>query len=91
MNRYVKDVVKNKRTFRLTFTKGTFGLWYCVGEEIYRKKRSIFDFTWKQQVFEFYTCSEDIVDIAMGKIQDVFDYEKCQSNIEKALNKFINE
>lgn len=38
MNRYVKDVVKDNRTFRLTFTKDTFGLWYCIGEEIYRKK-----------------------------------------------------
>ena len=94
MGKWVKDIQKNNRTFRLTFINDYLvdGLWYCIGEEIYRKKKHIFDFSWKEKVFEFYTGNDiNIIDKAMGKIQDIFDDEKNKSNTINVLNNFVKE
>ena len=49
MKKWVKDIVKNNRTFRLTFYEDSTiqVMWNCIGEEIYHKKKNIFDFSWK--------------------------------------------
>lgn len=93
MEKWVKDIKKGNRTFRLTFIEDTCikGLWHCIGEEIYRKKKNIFDFTWKEEVFEFYTGNGDIVKKAMGRIQDIFDDEKSRGKTIKVLNDFVEE
>ena len=93
MEKWVKDIQKGNRTFRLTFTEDTVikGLWRCVGEEIYRKKKNIFDFTWKEEVFEFYTGNGDIVKKAIGKIKDIFDDEKSRGKTIQVLNDFVKE
>lgn len=93
MGKWVKDIQKNNRTFRLTFMEDVTvkGLWHCVGEEIYRKKKNIFDFTWKEEVFEFYTDNGDIVKKAMGKIKDIFDDEKSRGKTIQILNDFVKE
>lgn len=91
MREWVKDIIKNGRTFRLTFIQDAFikGLWHCVGEEIYRKKKNIFDFTWKNQIFEFYSDGNAIVEKALCKIDDIFKEEEIQLNIIKSLDNFI--
>ena len=93
MGKWVKDIKKGNRTFRLTFTEDALvkGWWRCVGEEIYRKKKNIFDFTWKEEVFEFYTGNGDIVGKAMGRIQDIFDDETSRGKTIKSLDDFVKE
>lgn len=93
MGKWVKDIQKGNRTFRLTFTEDACvkGLWYCVGEEIYRKKKNIFDFTWKEEVFEFWAVNGDIVKKAMDKIQDIFDDEKSRGKTIQILDDFVKE
>ena len=93
MEKWVKDIQKGNRTFRLTFTEDVAikGFWHCVGEEIYRKKKNIFDFTWKEEVFEFYTGNGDIVKKAMGKIKDIFDDEQSRGKTIQILNDFVKE
>ena len=85
MEKWVKDIQKGNRTFRLTFMEDTLvkGFWHCVGEEIYRKKKNIFDFTWKEEVFEFYTGNGDIVKKAIGKIKDIFPFLFTISSLTK--------
>lgn len=87
---YTKDIIENNRTFRLTFFEDKIikGLWYCLGEEIYRKKKNVFDFGWKKKVFEFCTTNENIVEMALGRIQDIFDDEQIRLNIIKSLDNF---
>lgn len=93
MGKWVKDIQKGNRTFRLTFIEDTVmkGLWHCVGEEIYRKKKNIFDFTWKEEVFEFYTGNGDIVKKAMNKINDIFGDEKSRGKTIQILDDFVKE
>lgn len=92
MNSWVKDVEINKRKFRLTFSEDTVckGLYHCLGEEIYHDKKHLLDFGWKDQVFEFYTADEDIIDIAFTKINSLFDSEKTNKIIKDKLDTFIN-
>ena len=93
MEKWVKDIQKGNRTFRLTFIEDTYikGLWHCIGEEIYRKKKNIFDFSWKEEVFEFYTGNGNIVEKAMDKIQNIFNDEKSRGKTIKSLNEFVKE
>lgn len=93
MRKWVKDIKKGNRTFRLTFIEDACikGLWHCIGEELYHKKKNIFDFSWKEEVFEFYTGNEDIVNMAMKSIQNIFDAEKSRGKTIKSLNEFVKE
>lgn len=93
MEKWVKNIQKGNRTFRLTFMEDAVikGLWHCIGEEIYRKKKNIFDFTWKEEVFEFYTGNGDIVKKAMNKINDILGNEKNRRKTIKVLNDFVKE
>lgn len=93
MEKWVKNIQKGNRTFRLTFMEDSVikGLWHCIGEEIYRKKKNIFDFTWKEEVFEFYTGNGDIVKKAMNKINDILGNEKSRIKTIKILNDFVKE
>ena len=93
MRKWIKDIIKNGRTFRLIFIQDCVieGLWYCSGEEIYRRKKNIFDFTWKNQVFEFYTDGNDIVEKALCKIDNIFKEEEIQLNTIKALDNFVEK
>ena len=94
MKTWVKDVVREGRTFRLTFYKDSISrvIWHCLGEEIYRKKKNIFDFTWKKQVFEVCCLSGDvIIDEALAKIQDMLDDEKKVNKEIELLDEFVKE
>lgn len=93
MKKWVKDIIKNGRTFRLIFIQDCVieGLWYCSGEEIYRRKKNIFDFTWKNQVFEFYTCNTNIIQKALNKIDSVLKDETNRGYIIKALDNFVEK
>lgn len=92
MKKWVKDVMRNKRTFRLTFYEESInGLWHCVCEEIYHKKKNIFDIGWKGEVFEFYTCSKDVINMALERIDDIFTQEKDRGHVIKSLDEFVNK
>lgn len=52
MEKWIKDITRNNRTFRLTFYEEPLcnGMWHCIVEEIYRKKKNIFDLSWKDEI-----------------------------------------
>lgn len=93
MKKWVKDIIKNNRTFRLTFYEDSTiqGMWNCIGEEIYHKKKNIFDIGWKGDVFEFYTCSKDIINMALERIDEIFEQEYDRGYTIKALDDFVKK
>jgi hypothetical protein len=93
MRKWVKDIVKNNRTFRLTFYEDSTiqGMWNCIGEEIYHKKKNIFDLSWKNEIFRFYTCNTNIIQKALKQIDSVLKDETNRGYIIKALDNFVEK
>jgi hypothetical protein len=91
MKKWVKDIVKNNRTFRLTFYEDSTiqGIWSCIGEEIYHKKKNIFHFSKKNQIYRFHTCDTDIIKMALNKIDNILKDETDRGYIIKALDSFV--
>lgn len=91
MKKWIKDITKNNRTFRLTFYEEPLvnGLWYCICEEIYRKKKNIFDLFWKDEVFSFCTVDKNVVKKALKKIDFIFKNEREREYTIKELNNFV--
>lgn len=93
MKKWVKDIVKNNRTFRLTFYEDSTiqGMWNCIGEEIYHKKKNIFDLSWKNEIFRFYTCNKNVIKEALCQIDSILKDEKDRGYTIKALDDFVKE
>lgn len=93
MRKWVKDIKKNNRIFRLTFYEdfSIQGLWNCIGEEIYREKKNIFDFSWKNEIFRFCTCNKNVIKEALHQIDSILKDEKDRGYTIKALDDFVKE
>lgn len=93
MEKWVKDIQKGNRTFRLTFIEDTYikGLWHCIGEELYHKKKNIFDLSWKNEIFRFYTYNTNIIQKALKQIDSVLKDETDRGYIIKALDNFVEK
>jgi hypothetical protein len=88
---WVKVVKMNGRTFKLIFGRDTWNFLWCWGYEIYRPKKHFFDFSYKSEVFKFWTPDEEtIIEQALAKIDDLFKEEEKTKKVEKALDKFAD-
>lgn len=88
---WIKNVTVNNRNFKITFYRDEWNfLWFKV-EEIYRKKKNIFDFTWKEEICCHWTDEEEtIIQQALARIDKLFTEEEKTKKVEKALDKFAD-
>ena len=88
---WIKNVTVNNRNFKITFYRDEWNfLWFKV-EEIYRKKKNFFDFTWKEEICCYWTDKEEtVIEQALAKIDKLFAEEEKTKKEEKALDKFAD-
>ena len=88
---WIKNVTINNRNFKITFYRDEWNfLWFKV-EEIYRKKKNFFDFTWKKEICCLWTSEEEtVIEQALAKIDKLFAEEEKTKKVEKALDKFAD-
>ncbi|MBR0372063.1 MAG: hypothetical protein IJH63_15335 [Methanobrevibacter sp.] len=91
MEKWIKDITRNNRTFRLTFYEEPLcnGMWHCIVEEIYRKKKNIFDLSWKDEIVRFCTTNKNVLKQAFERIDFVFKSERDRGYTIKELNNFV--
>ena len=88
---WIKNITVNNRNFKITFYRDERNfLWFKI-EEIYRKKKNFFDFTWKKEICCYWTDEEEIIiEQALTKIDNLIAEEEKTKNIEKALDEFAD-
>lgn len=88
---WIKNVTVNNRNFKITFYRDEWNfLWFKV-EEIYRKKKNFFDWSWKEEISCHWTDDEEtIIEQALSKIDELFEEEEKTEKVEKALDKFAD-
>ena len=88
---WIKNVTINNRNFQITFFRDEWNLLWFKVEEIYRKKRNFFDWSWKKEICCHWTEKEEtIIEQALAKIDKLFETEDRTKRVEKALDKFAD-
>ncbi len=88
---WIKNVTVNNRNFKITFYRDYWNLLWFKVEEIYRKKKNLFDLTWKEEICCLWTSEEEtVIEQALSKIDKLFTEEEKTKKVEKALDKFAD-